>query len=150
MPEKLVESDLGSFPVKLEGGPGESYNEEAFHHLLAIERKRTERSNRPFLLLLLDLKKQVGADADIAPAVADQLFSGFARCLRETDFLGWYRKGRVLGAVLTHLEDQVVAEIANVVSERLRGELVASLPADLLERVQVRAYQRPHSLKGRS
>src|SRR5580698_10360318 len=90
MPDSRTEFELATLGVALEGVPGGSYDEEAFHHLVAIECKRTERSNRPFLLLLLDLQKQFGADADIAPAVAIHLFAGLARCLLETDFMGWY------------------------------------------------------------
>ena len=29
-------------------------NEEAFHRMISLERKRTERSRKPFLLMLLD------------------------------------------------------------------------------------------------
>jgi hypothetical protein len=150
MPENRAELDLSSIGTQVEGDAVESYGEDAFLHLVAIERKRTERSNRPFLLLLLDLKHHVGPDADIAPSLAAQLFAGLARCLRETDFVGWYRQGQVLGAVLTHFEDRAVTEIARVVTERLRVELRGILPPAALQLVQVRAYQRPPGLKDRS
>ena len=31
-------------------------NEESFHAMISLERKRTERSQRPFLLMLLDIR----------------------------------------------------------------------------------------------
>ena len=144
------EFDHGSCGVMLESGLGHAYNEETFQLFLAIERKRSERSNRSFLLLLLDLKKQPGADVDIAPLVAARLFSGLTLCLRETDFVGWYREGRVVGAVLTQFEDAPGPEIAHVIGQRLRGALRGGLPSDPLHRLQVRVYRRPPSLKYRS
>lgn len=143
------EFDPCSCGVMLEGRLGQAYNEEAFQHLLVIELKRSERSNRPFLLLLLDLKEQSGTDRDITPQVATKLFSGLACCLRETDFVGWYREGRVVGAVLTQFEDTLRTEIAHVVDQRVREALRGALPSNALDRLQVRAYRRPPSLKGR-
>src|SRR2546427_11929887 len=100
-----VESDRCLSGVALEGRLGHAYNEEAFRYFLAIERKRSERSNRPFLLLLVDLKKQQGMTARIDADVAARLFSGLWLCLRETDCVGWFREGRVAGALLTQLAD---------------------------------------------
>src|SRR5207248_10164060 len=38
-------------------GAEHSYNEEAFRYFLELERKRSQLSNRPFLLLLVDLRR---------------------------------------------------------------------------------------------
>src|SRR5207249_10194531 len=84
-------SDRCACGVALEGRLGEAYNEEAFRYFLAIERKRSERSGRPFLLLLVDLKEQSGVTVRIDPMVAPKLFSALWLCLRETDCVGWYR-----------------------------------------------------------
>ena len=37
-------------------------SEEAFHKMISLERKRTERSHKPFLLMLLDMGKEMAAD----------------------------------------------------------------------------------------
>ena len=37
-------------------------NEQMFRRMLAIERKRTERSKEPFLLMLLDAGSQAGSE----------------------------------------------------------------------------------------
>ena len=46
--------------VALESRLGQAYNEEAFRYFLAVERTRSERSGRPFLLVLVDLKEHAG------------------------------------------------------------------------------------------
>src|SRR4029453_4452403 len=80
--------------VKVPGG--QAYNEEAFRYFLEIERKRSEASGRPLLLLLVDLVSQSGFDA--APGIdhttADRVLSALALSLRETDFVGWHLEGR--------------------------------------------------------
>ena len=39
-------------------------NEESFHRMIALERKRTERSRNPFLLMLLETGDSLESDDD--------------------------------------------------------------------------------------
>ena len=127
----------------------EAHTEEAFQHLLSIEFKRSERSRRSFLLLLLDLEERPGSNSEIPSQVAVTLFSCLARCLRETDFVGWYREGRVVGAVLTQSRNVRSTAVSHVVVQKVRDALLGSLPSDAFDRLKVRAYQRPPSVMGK-
>jgi hypothetical protein len=127
----------------LESPPGRAYNEEAFRYFLAVERKRSKRSARPFLLLLLGLEEPSGMAMDLDPVTTAKLFSGLSQCLRETDFLGWYREGRVVGAVLTLFEESPGADMAQMVVQKVRRTLHAGLPPRALHRLHVRVYRRP-------
>lgn len=141
------ESDRCSCGVALESQLGQAYNEEAFRYFLAIERKRSERSGHPLLLLLVDLmvdlKEQPGLSVRVDPIVAPKLFSGLRLCLRETDIIGWYREERVAGAVLTEFGDGPRMEVSRLVGQRVSGVLRECLPADVARRLRVRAYQHP-------
>jgi hypothetical protein len=128
---------------------GEAHSEAAFQHLLSVEFKRSERSRRSFLLLLVDLEEQSGTSSDIPPQIAATLFLCLARCLRETDFVGWYRQGRVVGVVLTQSRNVLGSAVSHVVVQKVRDALLGSIPSDVFERLKVRAYQRPPSLIGR-
>jgi hypothetical protein len=141
------ESDRCSCGVALEGRLGQAYNEQAFRYFLAIERKRSERSGCPFLLLLVDLKEQSGVSVRIDPMVAPKLFSALWLCLRETDCIGWYREERVAGALVPELGDRHPTEVCRLVGQRVSGMLREGLPADVAPRVQVRVYQ--HAESGR-
>jgi hypothetical protein len=124
------------------------YNEEAFRYFLEIERKRAEASKRPFVLLLVDLRKQPNGSAEIDPASADLLFASLSRCLRDTDFIGWYRAGSVVGAVLTQHADGISTDVQEIIGGRVDALLVGCLPRLLARRLQVRVYQLPTSIQG--
>jgi hypothetical protein len=133
----------------VQGGLGHAYNEEAFHYFLEIERKRAQRSGRPFLLLLADLKNEPGKSALVGGPLASKLFASLWLCLRETDFVGWYREDRVAGAVLTQRAELRSVEISQQVLERITRMLDERLPRDVAARLQVRIYQPPDMLSGR-
>jgi hypothetical protein len=127
--------------VALEGRRGQAYNEEAFRYFLAIERKRSERSGRPVILLLVDVNDRPEARMPIDSMLARRLFSGLWRCLRDSDFVGWYREGRVAGAVLTESRNRPRTEVARLVSQRVRETLCAHVPSDVARRLRVRVHQ---------
>jgi hypothetical protein len=120
---------------------GQVYNEAAFRYFLTIERKRADESERPFLLLLVDLKPEFGTTAQMDARLAATLFSGLSLRLRETDFLGWYRHEHVIGAVLTQRAEMTGTEITMRIAERLRAALCADLSPEAARRLQVRLYQ---------
>ena len=119
----------------------DAYNEEAFWYLLRVERRRSERSRRPFLLVLVVLKNEAGAEVRMHPAIVDKLFSGLSRVLRETDVIGWYREEQIVGALLSGQGDGPWTELSARITERLTDALSQTLPEPMSRRLQVRAYQ---------
>jgi hypothetical protein len=79
--------------------------------------------------------------------IADKLFSALSRCLRETDFIGWYREGRVAGAVLTQHGEADGDDLSDVVRVRIGAALRQRLPSDLARQLQARVYQIPTHVK---
>jgi lipopolysaccharide/colanic/teichoic acid biosynthesis glycosyltransferase len=86
----------------LEGAAG-LYGEEYFKEMLCLERKRTERSRKPFLLMLLDIGDLLAASGQdgVVPKAAAVL----ASTTREIDVKGWYRTGSVIGVIYTEMGD---------------------------------------------
>lgn len=119
----------------------QAYNEEAFRYFLGIERRRAHLSGRPFLLLLIDVKQSAPEALD--DRTAREIFTALGSCLRETDFVGWYRQGRVAGGVLTQHAGTVASEMVDLVSRRVRAALADTLSPGLTDRIQVRVYQVP-------
>ena len=79
---------------------GHVYNETAFRHFLAVDRRRAARAGRSVLLVLVAVRQSPGRNTKLTDATAAALFGGLGVCVREVDFVGWYREGYVAGAVL--------------------------------------------------
>jgi lipopolysaccharide/colanic/teichoic acid biosynthesis glycosyltransferase len=93
-------------------GREEVLAETTFHALLTHERRRAERSRKPFVLMLLEMHalhaKSVGA------TFSERVKSAISRATRETDLIGWYEDGRILAVIFAELnvaEDTPVAEL---------------------------------------
>ena len=127
--------------VALEGRLGQGYEEKAFRYFLEIERKRSARSGRPFLLLLVELKKPPKDSLGMDPALATTLLTGLTLSLRETDVIGWYPECRVLGAVLPQAASGPRAEGSRLVRQRIVKTLREGLSPDVARRFQVHVYQ---------
>jgi hypothetical protein len=145
-PDMYDELDQCSCGVALEGRLGSAYNEEAFRYFLEIERKRSQPSNRSLLLLLVDLKTKAGMSGHIDHAVSTKVFAGLSLCLRETDFIGWYREGQAIGAVLTQRAETPSTDASVDLTQRVSDVLRKGLPAGIVGNLQVRVYQLPSSV----
>jgi len=102
-----------------------AFNEEAFRRMLVVERKRTERSGKPFLLMLVGIGSLRCSEKN--GKALDSLLSALLSCTRETDVVGWYQERATIGAMFTGLmvEDRnlVLSTILTRVSNTLRDML---------------------------
>jgi hypothetical protein len=125
----------------------EMYNEQAFRCLLFSESKRSERSGHSFnLLLIYSTDKQgliVQMDRDVADTVVKALFCS----LRETDYIGWYREGHIVGGVLTVLEHDSAVEVSIRIRQRVMDTLPVEASTETNSRLQIRVCQ-CHELDG--
>lgn len=117
-------------------------NEDAFRHFLALERKRSERASRSFVLVLVSLRTPPGGSAFMSPALAGKLFAGLAECVREVDFVGWFRRERVAGAVLIQGAATPAPDATRRIGERVTQTLTRRLSSSIAERLNVRVLPR--------
>jgi lipopolysaccharide/colanic/teichoic acid biosynthesis glycosyltransferase len=100
-------------------------NEVAFHRMIALERKRTERSGKPFLLMLLDMGNSLRSDKN--GKALDRILSALSLTTRETDVTGWYRSNEVVGVMFTEFgaddRNAILSTMMTRVSETLRNNL---------------------------
>jgi len=110
-------------------GRDEVLLEESFRSMLTLERRRAERSRKPFVLMLLD------ASAFIEEKSSERFLSRISSVLlkstRETDLIGWYEKGVVLGVIFT----EVSCEGETPITEILRSKVVDALEGELGRKV---------------
>jgi lipopolysaccharide/colanic/teichoic acid biosynthesis glycosyltransferase len=102
--------------------------EASFHKMISRERKRTERSRKPFLLMLLDLGNHLPVDKN--GKVLDQILSALSLTTRETDITGWYGTQSVVGVMFTEIsvddKSSSLTSMVNRVSETLRSNLTSA------------------------
>lgn len=100
-------------------------NEDAFKRVIAIERKRTERSQSPFVLMLLEVTNHQNLDR--TKRALDCIMTALLAACRDTDLVGWYAENSVIGVMFTGLvvkdRHSILSAILNRVSETLRNEL---------------------------
>jgi exopolysaccharide biosynthesis polyprenyl glycosylphosphotransferase len=96
-PEASVDVHSGG----MDGADYMFYGASHFQHMLRIERKRTERSKEPFLLMLIDISGLL--DKQPHHAVMVRMNAVLSGCFRETDIKGWYEKDRVIGIIFTQM-----------------------------------------------
>lgn len=99
--------------------------EEAFLKALALERKRSERSKNPFLLMLLETGQSPRSTA--RRTALDGVIAALLPTTRATDVVGWYQGGSIVGVIFTGLsvddKNVTLSTLLNKVNTALRSEL---------------------------
>jgi lipopolysaccharide/colanic/teichoic acid biosynthesis glycosyltransferase/GGDEF domain-containing protein len=115
-------------------GHGSVLKQDAFHAMLTRERRRAERSRKPFVLLLLDAhaipKKGNGT------AFIERLTSIVSATTRETDIIGWHEEGDTLAVIFTEISLEGKSSICEVLHSKvvsaLRENLDPKVASDLI------------------
>ncbi len=128
---RVVNLSRSSAPVTPPRGlpvAGQTYSvlgEEPFHRMIALERKRTERSGKPFLLMLLDAGHCLPSDRN--GRVLGKILSALSLSTRETDVTGWYKTHSIVGVMFTDISaddrESILGTMMSRVSETLRNNL---------------------------
>lgn len=116
----------------------EILQEETFRNMLTLERRRAERSRKPFVLMLFDAS--ACCDAETSEPLMSQVTSVLLKSTRETDLVGWYDKGVILGVIFT----EVSAEVTTPITEILHSKVVTALHNELSRKVTSRLVVTVH------
>ena len=108
------------------GSPGSEMllAQELFVKQLALERARTERSGRRFVLMLLD-PSRLARNGATGP-VLERIASALAHSIRETDIRGWYAES-VIGVIFTEIDTPDGTDVAKVLMARITAVLCREL-----------------------
>ena len=119
-------------------------SEQIFRDVLVRERKRAERFDSPFAVLVVDLTDLGAADAASVWSHASGVILG---ATRETDVVGWVTRGSVLGVVLTELGENEEA-VARDIEMRTRQELANRLDGAAFAELSLRLHFNVRSKTG--
>jgi len=89
--------------------------EAVFVQMLRLERRRTERSGKQFMLVLISGEE---FRAESGTILLNNMVATISSCTRETDFLGWYERDTTLGLLMTEIGLADAATI-NIIVQKL-------------------------------
>ena len=123
----------------------ESYgilSQELFARTLYVERKRTERSGRSFVLMLLESTRLLNPKGD--QQALHKVLLALSRSSRDTDTRGWYKEGATIGVIYTELgvdaDGQTVAE---VLLTKVTKALASTLSISQIDQIRLTFYVFP-------
>jgi lipopolysaccharide/colanic/teichoic acid biosynthesis glycosyltransferase len=115
-------------------------DEALFRDVLIRERRRTDRSNHPFVLLLVEAKR--AAPSSIwGPAI-----DAVAAAKPETGILGWFESRAVIGVILPQIDTSRVTDASERVDARVRRELAKRFDADTVGSFTLRLHVHPEPI----
>jgi lipopolysaccharide/colanic/teichoic acid biosynthesis glycosyltransferase len=108
-------------------------SEPVFLRLLTVERKRAERSNRSFLLVLLE----AGQLFEHSRTAMTRTTSALCASIRETDLIGWHRLHSAVGIILTELGSADRSAVRRAVLDTLTSTLRNKLGAEQANQILI-------------
>ena len=109
--------------------------EKTFLTILYTERKRTERSGKPFLLTLIDTHTIMSAP--FYPEILNDIKSVLLKSKRETDICGWYEYEARIGMIFTDIDSIETQEAREAISSKIRRNLSESIPPEIMDELLV-------------
>ncbi|HEU5408741.1 MAG TPA: hypothetical protein VFU48_13310 [Nitrospira sp.] len=128
--------------------PANVYSETAYHELVHRESKRSARSGHLGRILLVYCTNAQGQVVPFDSELADKTISALFSSCRDTDYIGWYRQGRILGVLLTALRPDFAGEGCDNLRTRLMDGIRSartftddhSLQIRVLEQTELTAF----------
>jgi lipopolysaccharide/colanic/teichoic acid biosynthesis glycosyltransferase len=121
-------------------------SEEQFRRMLCRERKRSERSRKHLLLMLIDSKSMKHRKGDAA--LMGKIAGVLNETIRETDLAGWFKTGSVLGVIFTELGSTDVSAAVKIIESKVTAGLQKSFKPAQLSNFQLSFYAFPDGWDG--
>jgi lipopolysaccharide/colanic/teichoic acid biosynthesis glycosyltransferase len=137
--------------ITLEKAPGyEIFEERLFLKMLYLERKRSERSKRRFIVMLLEpgsLPKRITDEQAFGRVLA-----ALTHAIRETDIRGWYEEGVVFGVIFTELGAADGRTASKAILARINNALGECLAIDEINKLRLSFHPFPEdaTIQGQS
>jgi len=113
------------------------YVEEYFHELRVLERRRSERSGRPFLVMTLDFTRIRNLQNRHESVIG--AMEALSVLTRLTDIKGWYESGAVLGVIFTEMNSLETETL----QKKIHQNLLANLSEEQIDVIRVSFHRFP-------
>lgn len=119
------------------------FKETHFRHMLRVERMRTERSKKPFLLLLLDISELLNASRHEEKALS-KIKAALVPSLREIDIRGWYHQNSTIGIIFSDISEEE-DPFVDLIMHKIYDRLCNKLDPDWMSKVNISFHLFPES-----
>ena len=116
-------------------------DEASFRRMIALERKRTERSRQPVLLMLLDAGNFLPFDK--GGRMLSNILSALSLSTRDTDVTGWYKENSVVGVMFTEISADDHASILGTMMNRVSQTLQNNLSLEKFSQISISLHVFP-------
>lgn len=116
-------------------GEREVLPEQAFRRMIAVQRKRTERTSVPFLLMLLATGDQQSEEKSFQ--LLTKIIAALSASTRETDVIGWHTQAKCVGVLFTDLVDLDQKAIPAVMLSRIGSILRDHLGREQFSQISI-------------
>jgi lipopolysaccharide/colanic/teichoic acid biosynthesis glycosyltransferase len=120
-------------------------SEDHFRRMLSRERKRSERSRKHLVLMLIDGK---GVKSKKTDALLEQIAVVMGAAIRETDIAGWFETGSVFGVIFTEFGQAEVSTAIKIIESKITAALQGAFKASQLSSFQISFYAFPDGWEG--
>jgi lipopolysaccharide/colanic/teichoic acid biosynthesis glycosyltransferase len=120
-------------------------SEDHFRRMLSRERKRSERSRKHLLLMLIDGK---GVKSKKTDALLEQIAVVLGAAIRETDIGGWFETSAVFGVIFTEFGETEVTTAVKIIESKITAALQRAFMASQLSSFQISFYAFPDGWDG--
>ena len=120
-------------------------SEDHFRRMLSRERKRSERSRKHLVLMLIDGKGVKNKKTD---TLLEQIAVVLGAAIRETDIAGWFETNAVFGVIFTEFGEAEVTTAVKIIESKITAELQRSFKASQLSSFQISFYAFPDGWDG--
>ena len=110
-------------------------NEQDFCRMIALERKRSERSRTPFLLMLVDIGQSLRSHKNAK--TVENILAAVSASSRETDVTGWYEEHSIIGVMFTEISGDDRSAIINTLIARVSEVLRSNLTSEQFDQVNL-------------
>jgi len=139
--ESLLKVAGPNYSRRSDGAQGEVLEENVFHSMLTLERRRAERSRKPFVLMLLDANLENGA----AEEILRQAVNIVVASKRETDLVGWYKQDAILGIIFAEVSVEGDLPITETLRTKMETAFVKHLGRERAAKIAVSLHIFPES-----
>lgn len=108
--------------------------QDLFMRILRLERKRTERSHRRFVLMVLESGEllKVGQEETL-----NKVLNALSKATRDTDLKGWYKHRSAIGVIFTEIAGDDEKPVVMALSNKVSGALYDTLSGEQINEISL-------------